>query len=82
MPRTVNNDIFFGNWGDPSTIGLNWNTRVEAPAFILEDDNIIIQGVLKMDSSDPEINRQQLALLAEYAERDGGDADADEPPGE
>ena len=67
LPRTINNDFFFGNWGDPSTIGGNWNTRVEAPAFILEDDNIIIQGVLKMESSDPEINKYFISISGNVA---------------
>ena len=62
LPRTLNNDIFFGNWGDPSTIGGNWNTRVEAPAWILEDDNIIIEGVLKLESADPDNNKYFISI--------------------
>lgn len=67
LPRTVLNDLFFGNWGDPSTIGLNWNTRVEAPAYILEDDNIIIEGVLKLESSDPDINKYYVSISGNVA---------------
>lgn len=67
LPRTVDNDLFFGNWGDPSTIGANWNTRVEAPAWILEDDNIIIEGVLKLESTDPEIKKYYVSISGNVA---------------
>ena len=67
LPRTDSNDFFFGNWGDPSTIGGNWNTRVEAPAWILEDDNIIIQGILKLDSTDPEIKKYHVSISGNVA---------------
>ena len=67
LPRTPDNDLFFGNWGDPSTIGGNWNTRVEAPAWILEDDNIIIQGVLKLESTDPEMKKYYVSVSGNVA---------------
>jgi len=62
LPRTDNNDEFFGQWGDPSTIGANWNARVEAPAWVLEDDNIIIEGVLKLESTDPDMNKYYCSV--------------------
>jgi hypothetical protein len=67
LPRTVDNDFFFGNWGDPSTIGDNWNTRVEAPAWILEDDNIIIAGILKLESTDPEMKKYHVSVSGNVA---------------
>ena len=67
LPRTVNNDLFFGGWGDPSTVGLNWNTRVEAPAWILEDDNIIIEGILKLESTDPEMTKYYISVSGNVA---------------
>lgn len=62
LPRTPNNDTFFGLWGDPSTIGENWNTRVEAPAWILEDDNIIIEGILKLEETNPDMDRYYISV--------------------
>lgn len=62
LPRTDENDLFFGNWGDPSTIGENWNARVEASAWILEDDNIIIEGVLKLDSTNPDMDKYYCSV--------------------
>lgn len=67
LPRTYTNDLFFGNWGDPSTIGSRWNTRVDAPAWILEDDNIIIEGILKMVSTDPEMKKYNISISGSVA---------------
>jgi len=62
LPRTQNNNDFFGQWGDPSTIGENWDTREEAPAWILEDDNIIIEGILKLEETNPDMDRYYISI--------------------
>jgi hypothetical protein len=62
LPRTANNDLFFGQWGDPSTIGENWTPRESPPAFILEDDNIIIEGVLRLESTNPNMDRYYISI--------------------
>jgi hypothetical protein len=62
LPRTANNDLFFGQWGDPSTIGENWTPRESAPAFILEDDNVIIEGVLRLENTNPNMDRYYISI--------------------
>jgi hypothetical protein len=62
LPRTANNDLFFGQWGDPSTIGENWTPRESPPAFILEDDNVIIEGVLRLESTNPNMDRYYISI--------------------
>ncbi len=62
LPRTPNNDEFFGAWGDPSTVGPNWNPWIEAPATILEDDNIIIAGILRLDQTNPDMDKYYLSI--------------------
>jgi len=67
LPRSPTNDVFFGQFGDPSTFSEDWDTRIEAPAFILENDNIVIAGILKMVSSTPQLNRYNISISGNVA---------------
>jgi hypothetical protein len=67
LPKTDSNTEFFGSFGDPSTIGGNWNPRTEAPAVILEDDNIILAGILKLDSTDPSEDNFYVSISGQVA---------------
>jgi hypothetical protein len=67
LPRSEANDAFFGQWGDPSTIGVDWNSRVETPAWLLENDNIIVQGVLKLESVNPRHDKYYITVSGDVA---------------
>lgn len=62
LPRSLQNDIFFGQVGDPATVGFYWNTRIEAPAWLIDNGNLIISGLLKLESSDPKQNRYNVSI--------------------
>ncbi len=62
LPRSQRNDWFFGQFGDPAAIGYYWNTHEEAPVWLLDNSNLIIEGSLRMEHSDPSHNRYNISI--------------------
>ncbi len=62
LPRSLVNDIFFGQAGDPAQVGYYWNTRLEAPAWLIDNGSLIIQGTLKLESADPKQNKYNVSI--------------------
>jgi len=62
LPRSQRNDWFFGQFGDPSAIGYYWNASIEAPVWLLDNTNLIIEGSLRMESSDPKHGRYNVSI--------------------
>jgi hypothetical protein len=62
LPRSENNDVYFGQFGDPAAIGNDWNTQFEAPVWLLDNSDLIIEGSLRMERSDPRHNRYNVSI--------------------
>jgi hypothetical protein len=62
LPKTHRNMQYFGTFGIPSDIGGNWDSRFEAPVWLLEETNIIIEGSLRLESTQPSHNRFNVSI--------------------
>lgn len=62
LPRTPTNDRFFGQFGNPSAIGGQWNPLVVSDCWLLQDTNILIEGTLKLESTGPSHNRYSVSI--------------------
>jgi len=62
LPRTPANDAFFGLFGDPSSFGQQWTPRVDTKAWLLEDTDIIIEGSLRLESTDLNNSRYTCSI--------------------
>jgi hypothetical protein len=72
LPRTPRNDFFFGLFGDPSSIGSGYNPQYISTCWLLEDSNIVIEGVLKLESTDYKHNRYTVSIAGTVAQiKDG-----------
>ena len=68
LPRTPANDYFFGLFGDPSNIGTAWNPQFLSVCWLLQDSNIVIEGVLKLESTDMNHNRYTVSIAGTVAQ--------------
>jgi hypothetical protein len=62
LPRTSTNDEFFGQFGDPGNFGEQWSPDFRTPAWLVENDNLIVEGVLELEASDPKLNRYNVTV--------------------
>jgi len=49
LPSTPRNDYFFGQFGDPSSVGTVWSPAETPNCWLLENSNIILEGTLKLE---------------------------------
>lgn len=52
LPKSDRNDVFFGNIGDPSSVGAIWNTQFPAPVWVIQDTQLLLVGTLRLESVD------------------------------
>lgn len=62
LPGTPTNNEFFGSFGDPSQGGVDWSSVSDQAAYVLEDTNIILQGSLKLERADPDLDKYQVSV--------------------
>jgi hypothetical protein len=67
LPSTQTNDSYFSRWGNPSNVGENWTPRFTAPAWLLENDNIVVSGVLRLESVGIFNNRYKVSVYGSTA---------------
>jgi hypothetical protein len=67
LPRTPKNDYYFGLFGDPSTFGIEWSPQILSKCWLLEDSNIVIEGSLKLISTDSENSVYTVSILGTIA---------------